>query len=115
MTRRSFIAVALSLVLVLSAQSMALARTAPGPAGVMVLCTGTGPMTVLVDETGTPIAPGHVCPDCAMGLFAATLPAVAGLPELLSHTRKPWILTPASGQAGAAVRLPPARAPPRAA
>ena len=35
----------------------------------MVLCTGTGPLTVSVDENGQPTGPAHICPDCALSLF----------------------------------------------
>lgn len=66
---RTYLAVALALVLTLTAQGMALARTAPDPAGQMVLCTGTGPVTVLVDAEGQPTGAVHICPECALSLF----------------------------------------------
>ena len=50
---------------------MAVMRTMPGPAGEMVLCTGTGPITVLTDENGQPVGPPHICPDCMASLFVA--------------------------------------------
>ncbi|MFT7593517.1 MAG: hypothetical protein ACI8R4_000830 [Paracoccaceae bacterium] len=55
--------------LVLTGQSMAIARGASGPAGEMVLCTGTGPVLIYVDENGTPTAPRQYCPDCALSLL----------------------------------------------
>lgn len=57
--------------LVLTSASLAVARAAPDAAGQMVLCTGSGPVVVHVDETGTPVDPPHYCPDCAMTLLAA--------------------------------------------
>lgn len=57
--------------LVLTGQSMAIARGASGPAGEMVLCTGTGPVTVFVDENGAPVKPPQYCPDCALTLLVA--------------------------------------------
>jgi hypothetical protein len=70
MTRfRTYLALALAFVLTLTAQNMALARSAPDPAGRMVLCTGMGPVTVLVDAEGQPTGAVHICPDCALSLF----------------------------------------------
>lgn len=84
---RAYLALALALVLTLTGQSMALARSAPGPAGQMVLCTGNGPVTVLVDSQGQPTGAVHICPDCALSLFqiathdtANTLPPTAWEP-----------------------------------
>lgn len=72
MTLRShpLFALALALLLVLTAQSMAVARGTPGAAGSIVLCTGTGPVTILTDAEGQPLAPAHVCPDCTLSLIA---------------------------------------------
>lgn len=66
---RSFIAIWLALLLVLTAQSMAVARGLPGSAGSVVLCTGTGPVTILIDAEGQPIGHAHVCPDCTLSLI----------------------------------------------
>ena len=66
---RPFAAIALALLLVLTAQSMAVARAMPGVAGSVVLCTGTGPVTILTDAEGEPIGPAHICPDCALSLI----------------------------------------------
>ena len=62
-------ALALALLLVLTAQSMAVARGMPGAAGSIVLCTGTGPVTILTDAEGQPLGPSHVCPDCTLSLI----------------------------------------------
>jgi hypothetical protein len=66
---RSFAALALAFLLVVTSQSMAVARGMPGAAGSVVLCTGTGPVTILTDAEGQPIAPAHICPDCALSLI----------------------------------------------
>lgn len=66
---RPFAALALALLLVLTAQSMAVARGMPGAAGSVVLCTGSGPVTVLTDAEGQPLGPAHICPDCALSLI----------------------------------------------
>ncbi|MDX1780615.1 MAG: hypothetical protein R3256_04770 [Thalassovita sp.] len=56
--------------LTLTGQSMAVARGMPNAEGEIVLCTGTGPVSVLVDKDGAPVGPPHICPDCALTLFA---------------------------------------------
>ncbi|WP_424984439.1 hypothetical protein [Microbulbifer sp. S227A] len=48
---------------------MAIARAAPGPAGQIELCTGSGPIMVYVDEAGAPVGPPHLCPDFALSLL----------------------------------------------
>lgn len=114
MTLRFHIALALAFVLVLTGQSMALARTMPGPAGSVVLCTGTGPVTVMVDESGTPMGPVHICPDCTIALFAATLPDMPDLPRPVSHSMTlqataPQVLSGHGGLFLARARAPPLR------
>ena len=66
---RTNIGACLVLCLVLTSQTMAVARGAQDPSGQVVLCTGTGPVTVLVDAKGQPVGQVHICPDCALGLF----------------------------------------------
>lgn len=66
-----FAALALALLLVLTAQTMAVARGMPGAAGSIVLCTGTGPVTILTDAEGQPIGPAHICPDCTLSLIVS--------------------------------------------
>ncbi|WP_417243348.1 hypothetical protein [Celeribacter sp.] len=39
-------------------------------AGAMVLCTGTGPVTVLMNADGAPVGPPKICPDCTMSVIA---------------------------------------------
>jgi len=68
---RPFAALALALLLVFTAQSMAAARGMPGAAGAVVLCTGTGPVTILTDAEGQPVGPAHICPECTLSLIVA--------------------------------------------
>lgn len=68
---RIYLAWMLAAMLVFTGQSMAVARGATGPAGQMVLCSGTGPVVVYVDENGQPTGPPHICPDFALHLLAA--------------------------------------------
>ena len=105
-------AMLLALLLVLTGQSMAQVRMAPGIGGEMVLCTGTGPITVVTDENGDPVGPPHVCPECAMSLFAAVpvAPAQPGSPAGEVRKRRwPWR---ASDMVQAAVPAASARDPP---
>lgn len=67
---RSYLAIVLALMLTLTGQSMAVARGMPNAEGEIVLCTGTGPISVLVDKDGQPVGPPHICPDCALSIFA---------------------------------------------
>jgi hypothetical protein len=68
---RPCFALILTLMLVVTGQSMAVARGASGPVGQMVICTGIGPVVVTIDETGAPTGPLHICPDCALSLLVA--------------------------------------------
>lgn len=109
---RAYLGIALALLLALTGQSMAVARGTTGPAGQMVLCTGTGPVSILVDENGQPTGPPHYCPDCVLSLLnAGDLPAAAtGVVPVAAATRV-W---PQRSVHGAAARISraSARAPP---
>lgn len=68
---RTIKAVLVALLLIVTSQSMAVARgTMRDATGATVLCTGTGPITVLTDADGQPIGPTHICPDCALSVIA---------------------------------------------
>lgn len=104
----------LVVLLILTAQSIAVARAAPGPAGQMVLCGGSGVVVVPVDADGEPMEAPHPCPDCAMSLWAGW-PAVRAtdgplvLPAVFSIDR--FVRWPVLG----AARWGRARGPPAAA
>ena len=68
---RSTAAFLLSLMLVFTGQSMAVARGMPGPHGTIVLCTGQGPVMINVDADGQPLGAPHLCPDGALSLIQA--------------------------------------------
>lgn len=61
----------LAVVIALTAQSAALARTMPDATGQMVICTGTGPVMMYFDAEGEPTAPPHICPDYALSIVVA--------------------------------------------
>lgn len=71
--RSSLTAICLALVLALASVQVAAARGAPPEVGQMVLCTGSGAITVPVDATGAPTLRAHHCPDCVSVPFAALL------------------------------------------
>lgn len=81
------------------------------PAGVMVLCTGTGATAVVVDSDGQPIDPEPVCPDCVTTFALGT---ELGSLDIIVRAFVPagvvWVShglgTPVS------VEVPPARGPP---
>ena len=70
---RRITTVTLCLFFALTSVSLAVARGAPGPVGLLVICTSTGVQRVAVDADGQPAAPPHICPDCLLG-FHGTLP-----------------------------------------
>lgn len=110
---RTYLAVTLALMLALTGQSMAVARgTTSGPSGQMVLCTGTGPVSVHIDETDTPTPPPTFCPDCALNLLAVVaLPDMMALPAIF---RVAVSRPPVAHVHGVKIRtLALARAPPR--
>lgn len=70
---RSMNALVLSLVLVLTSYSMAVARgQSPDVGTEMVICTGVGMITMTIGSDGEPVETAHICPD-AMSLFATAL------------------------------------------
>lgn len=65
------------LTLVVTAQAFALARGAAPVAGQMVLCIGTGSVTVNIDADGQPVGTPHICPDAALTLLGQDVMIVA--------------------------------------
>lgn len=58
-------------VIIATSGAMATARgMARDASGKMVLCMGTGPVTVLMDADGQPLGAAHFCPDCALASLA---------------------------------------------
>ncbi|MBY6057345.1 hypothetical protein [Leisingera daeponensis] len=73
----------LALTVTLTAHSAAARQGERDAAGQMVICTGTGPVTIYVDSGGRPVKPPHSCPDCVMhALDAVAQPAGLLLPVL---------------------------------
>ncbi|MBV0911322.1 hypothetical protein [Anianabacter salinae] len=111
---RALLSCLLVAVLVLTGPAMTLARGQSMAVGEMVLCTGTGPVTVPVDADGQPTGPAHICPDCMMSLALGVLPAVAApVPPTALATTEPFGLHRTAAIARA-LRAPSARGPPLA-
>ncbi|MFA3919635.1 hypothetical protein [Ruegeria hyattellae] len=68
---RISLALAVSALLALTGQGLAMSRGVSASVGQMVICTGTGPVVVYVDAEGQPTRPPHYCPDKAMSLLGA--------------------------------------------
>lgn len=101
----------LGIALILAGQTMAMARGAPGPVGHMVICTGAGPVDVLVDASGTPTTAPPFCPDCALCLFDAVAAFAGPVVRDLIGARMTAHL-PVADAAAAPLPVPAARGPP---
>lgn len=109
--RSPLLGLLLALVMVLTSQSMAAARTMPGPSGQIELCTGSGPLMVSVDDQGQPVGLAHICPDFAAHAFdigggVATATVAARTLRALR-----FVVLPRGGQSQT-VPVPQARGPP---
>ena len=116
MTRgmRTYLGIVLALLLAVTGQSMAVARGMPGAEGSIVLCTGTGPVMVTVDDNGQPVGPPHICPDFAAMLFAvhAEPPLAVSAPVVRGMALRPADTSVTTARRGqrATARGPPAAA-----
>jgi hypothetical protein len=110
MIRHSISALVVAL-LVLTAQSAAVARGSSMIADQIVLCTGTGPVIVNTDQNGTPVGPAHICPDCVISFGVDVLPAIAAAQPAFAELELHWAgLDALATQTGAPAHR--ARAPP---
>ena len=82
------IAILMVAVLVLTGHSMAIARGMPVAAGLMELCTGTGPVMVAVDAEGNPTGHTHICPEFSLSLLDAVAPVPALAEPVEARGRK---------------------------
>ncbi|MBO9444417.1 hypothetical protein J7416_01150 [Ruegeria sp. R14_0] len=103
--------IVVSLLVVLTGQSIAASRGMDRAVGHMVLCTGSGPVVVYVDADGQPTQAPHLCPDYALTLLGAVAITELSVPDA------PDVDRPEPLRAGGsliALPLPaqPARAPP---
>ena len=108
---RSIITLGLCLFVALTSVTLAVARGAPPPAGVVVICTGDGLQRVAVDTQGNPAGPPHACPDCLLAFHATAPrdPLPARFAELRQARRD---ITTTRHAAALALPMRLARAPP---
>lgn len=109
---RPFLGLTLALLVALTSQHAALARGQSAATGELVICTGTGLITVHLDAEGNPTVPAHFCPDCTKALATALIPAQAGWRPAAAWTAAAPLPEPAV-VAVTATERPLARGPPR--
>ncbi|MBT8152617.1 hypothetical protein KMP13_01635 [Epibacterium ulvae] len=101
----------LACTLILQGQSAAARVTMTDAAGQIVICTGTGPMTVYVDADGQPVDAPVPCPDCLILSVVALLTSaqVVSPPSALSSgtTLPDQDLRVAGTQISPSARAPP--------
>lgn len=68
---RISLALVLALVVTLTGHASASAQGARDATGQIVICSGTGPVTLYLDADGQPTKAPHFCPDCVMHLLDA--------------------------------------------
>jgi hypothetical protein len=86
-TARTFTSLILILSLLATGHSLASARGQAMAVGQMVICIGSGPVTVHVDAQGHPVGPPHVCPDCALSLIASAAHGDTGTARPMDRVR----------------------------
>ncbi|RDC75471.1 hypothetical protein DLJ49_01625 [Rhodovulum sp. 12E13] len=101
-----------ALVLGLATVAAGHARGHAQHAGAIVICTGEGVVTVLVDAEGQPVERRVLCPDCVLSLLACAGVPPGALPATLPRLA-PLPLRPAAQVAtGRPLGIQEARAPP---
>ncbi|NIZ14418.1 hypothetical protein [Phaeobacter sp. HF9A] len=111
---RRYISLLLALALLATGHSAAASRFARDATGQVILCTGTGPVTVYVDAEGQPVGPPHICPDCITHLFDLASAPPLVIPAVPVSFRQAPPLAPRAQHDSAPARTARARAPPSA-
>lgn len=68
---RIYLALSLALMIALTGHVSASVQGVQDASGQIVICSGTGPVIVYVDDEGQPTQAPHFCPDCVMHLLDA--------------------------------------------
>lgn len=66
---RIYLALTLALLVAFTGHAAASMKGSRDASGQMVICSGTGPVTIYVDGDGQPTKAPHYCPDCVMHLL----------------------------------------------
>jgi len=82
-----------ALVIGVTSVQLAAARGQPPATGTMVICTGTGPVHILVDQNGVPTGGVMICPDYAMAFFADVWSQVSDVRRIDSW-QDVWVAQP---------------------
>ena len=110
LTRQSLLLI-LAMVIGLTSVQFAAARGQSPAVDTMVICTGSGPVHILVDENGEPTGNIMVCPDYATAFFASVW---SPIPQDMRVER--WVDIWTAGvvfpAVQASVAVPQARGPP---
>ncbi|WP_171054588.1 DUF2946 family protein [Roseovarius arcticus] len=109
---RRLLAALVAITLVLTAPALAMGRSGTGASGVLVICTGTGPLSVVVDADGQPTGRVHVCPECALSALSGVLPLEMRAPIYIPRTFAVRATTQAARAASQRTPIPSARGPP---
>ncbi len=108
---RHITSLGLALLIAFTSVQFAAARGQSPAVGTMEICTGTGPVHILVDENGEPTGGVMICPDYAMAFFADHLGVVPDLQQVVLW-QDIWLPRLAVGVHSAAPRVAQARGPP---
>lgn len=104
-------ALALALLITVTSVTFAAARGQSPAVGTMEICTGTGPIHILVDENGEPTGGVMICPDFALAFFADVWtegPTV----QPVSHWQAMWIARGRESAVSTVLAKAQARGPP---
>lgn len=108
---RRYLGLFMALAIALTAHGAAAAQGNRDASGQMVICTGTGPVVVYVDDDGQPVQPPHYCPDCVMQLLdAVSVPVTLCAPDATGVAALPVpvpALTHGRNTLRASARAPP--------
>ena len=108
---RALLSLSLSLVLLVTSQSAAVARGAPHAVDQILICSGTSVITVFVDADGQPTEATHLCPDCALHLLAALVPPITAVTQVIGLstqlTYPAQLLRDGANRVSASARAPP--------
>ncbi|WP_299164643.1 hypothetical protein [uncultured Tateyamaria sp.] len=108
---RACLSILLSLMLLVTSHSMAVARGADRAVDRIVICTGTTVSAIYVDADGQPTQAPHLCPDCALHSTDALTPSAISLTAPTRfHVLQVW--EPVAFAEHRASGRPGARAPP---
>ena len=109
--RHPSFAFCLAALLALTGLHVGMARGQAKVAGSIVICTGTGPVSIVVDANGKPTGKVRTCPDCVMTVLSGVA-ATADLPARVTVAARATWPRAARPHAGGTPHTARARDPP---